>query len=549
LAGLLAVSIASIIAVFAVLSGRSDSDGAQLVYRQVTFRRGMVTSARFDPSGEAVVYSAAWDGLPSRIYVNRPQAPDSTAVGPPDSRLVSISPRGELLLVSNLFPAGPFLTAGELSRMPVTGGPRTLSSDVTDAAFGIDGEVAAIVREVQGSAVLEFPVGVERLETKGMVLLPRLSLDGQRLAFAHSPQRGHDWGRIEILARDGGRIQLGQEAGRGLAWSPSGDELWYVSKDQFNRIEAVSLEGEVRQIMTFPSEIFLFDIARDGRVLLATEQRRYEAAGRLAGESERDLTWLEWSVPFDVSADGRTILFNECVGQGAACRIALRGFGDEPTVVLEKDGFGIALSPDSAWVLSAPPWSPQELVAISTESEQLRRFELENLERISLATWTPDGEAVLLTGNAPGENYRVYRLDFDEGVPVPITPEGIAFGFLAASPDGQFVAAPVVNGGIALYPVSGGDPEWIDSDEQPIRWSDDGRFIYTIPLGVAPSTLRRIDIADSETEIIATLMPADPAGVVQVAPVTVTPDGSTYVYGYVRRLSELFIVDGLLDPS
>jgi Tol biopolymer transport system component len=546
---LLAAASAAVAAVIAITADRSTIDSTQLAYQQITFRRGMVTSARFEPDGEAVLYSAAWEGGTNRIHLHRPQAQGSMVVGPPDSRLVSVSPNGELLLLSELAPAGPFLTAGELNRMPVTGGPRALYSNVTDAAFGPDGEVAAVVREVNGRAILEFPAGTERLSTNGMLLLLRLSPDGQRVAFGHSPQRGHDWGRIVVLDRDGGSIQLDQEAGRGLSWSPAGDELWYVSKRQYNRLEAVTLDGDIRQVATFPSEVFLFDIARDGRVLLATEQRRYEAVGRKKGENERDLSWLEWSVPFDVSADGETILFNECVGQGASCRIALRGFGSEPTIVLDNDGFGVAISPDEKWVISAPPWNPQELDIIATETQEQRRFELPSLERIGLATWAPDGSAVFLSANAPGQGDRIYRLDLDTGIPVPITAEGIGFGFFAVSPDGEFVAAPLVDGGIAIFSLDGGEPKLIDSDEQPVRWSEDGRSIYTIPLGVAPTTLHRVDVGSGTSTLVATLMPADPAGVAQVAPVTVTPDGSTYVYGYVRRLSELFIVDGLVDSD
>jgi hypothetical protein len=57
--------------------------------------------------------------------------------------------------------------------------------------------------------------------------------------------------------------------------------------------------------------------------------------------------------------------------------------------------------------------------------------------------------------------------------------------------------------------------------------------------------LRRVQIATGETEVVASLMPPDPAGIVQVSPVAVTPDGEAYVYGFIRRLSTLFIVDGM----
>lgn len=551
MAALTVASIATAAAatMYAVLATRPTGGSNQLLFEQITFRRGMVTSARFDPGGEAVLYSAAWDGGVGRIHLYRPQSPDSIVVGPPDSRLVSVSQGGELLLLSGLFAPGPFLTAGELSRMPVTGGRRALSSNVTDAAFGPDGEVAAVVREIDGQAVLEFPVGTERLTTNGMAVELRLSPDGQRVAFAHTPQRGHEWGPIEVVDRDGGHLRLVPEAGRGLAWSPSSDELWFVAKRHYNRLEAVTLDGELRTVATFPSEIYLFDIAPDGRVLLATEQRRYETVGRMAEGRERDLTWLGWSVPFDISADAKTILFNECTGQGVACRIALRGFDEAAPVVLDRDGFGICLSPDKEWVLSAPPWNPKKLALVATASEKRVGFELDHLANVSLARWSPDGETLFVSGNTAGELARIYRFPLDGGDPTPVTPEGIAFGFFTVSPDGTAIAAPTLDGRIGMYPLDGGSPRWIETDEQPIRWSADGRSIYTVPLSRAPATLHRVSIADGTTELVAELMPADPAGVTNVSPVAVTPDGETSVYGYVRRLSELFIVEGLQDSE
>jgi hypothetical protein len=128
---------------------------------------------------------------------------------------------------------------------------------------------------------------------------------------------------------------------------------------------------------------------------------------------------------------------------------------------------------------------------------------------------------------------------------VAITPEGIAFGFLAVSPDSSRVAAKLVDGGIGEFPVAGSDPLRIDLDEHPIRWSDDSSHLYTIPIGDAPATVHRVAVSDGAIEIVASLTPADPAGVTLVAPVSITPDGQTHVYGFVRRLSELFVVTEL----
>jgi hypothetical protein len=539
------VLLAAVIGLVAFAVGRSRPAEPGIEYHQITFRRGTVTAARFDPGTDSVLYSAAWEGEPSRIHLARPQSPDAITVGPPDSKLLSVSEQGELLVLTDLSVAGPFQKMGKLARMPVSGTPRPLATDVTEAAFGPDGKLAAVAREVEGNTVLEFPPGTKRFSTRGMVLDLRLSPRGDRLAFAHSPSRGHEWGPITVLDRNGGETRLKPEAGRGLVWSPSGDELWFVAKPDQTHLQAVTLDGAVRQIATFPTKVSLYDIDLNGRVLLATETRRYEMAGRQSGGQGRDLTWLSWSVPFDVSADGQRVLFNECSDPRAFCRVAVRGFGPEAPVVLAQSGFGLQFSPDGESVISVPPWQPREATLLSVHTEARRTFSIRGLERIDTVRWLPDGRAILISGNAPGEGDRIFRMDLNGGAPDAVTPEGIEFGFFAVSPDGSSVAAPRMEGGIAIYPLAGGEPRTLNVDEQPIRWSADGESLYTAPLSTIPATIHRVDLDGGATQLIATLKPPDTAGVTQISPVIITRDGTTFVYGYVRNLSELFIVDGL----
>lgn len=539
-AGLLVGALA-VATVAGFLLARQDPDVSRLSYQRITFRRGTVTGARFEPGSDAVLYSATWEGGPSRVYLHRPGALDPIGVGPPGSRLLSVSPDGELLLLHDPFALGPFSTAGELARMPVGGAPRNLAGSVADAVFGPDGELAALVREAEGQAVVEFPPGTPRLSSRGIVQDVRLSPDGSRLAFGETPGRGHEWGQVVVLDRDGTETRLEQTTGRGMAWSPSGDEIWLAKPTS---LLAVTLDGEERLMATFPGEVTLFDVSAEGRVLLSIDQLRFEMVGRPAGDAERDLTWLYWSVPFDITGDGETILFNECVEGGPPCHVSLRGFGTDPPVVL-GEGFGLQLSPDGGWVVSAPPWSPRELGLVATGTGERRTLILEELERIGLAAWSPDGGSLLINGNVPGEGNRIFRVGLEGGSLEPLTPEGIAFGFFAVSPDGGTLAAPFTAGGIGIYPLGGGEPEFLEIDEQPLRWSADGRSIYTAPLAVVPARLQRVDVASGATEVVTSLLPSDPAGVVQISPVAVTPDGTAYVYGYVRKLSDLYVVEGL----
>jgi hypothetical protein len=58
----------------------------------------------------------------------------------------------------------------------------------------------------------------------------------------------------------------------------------------------------------------------------------------------------------------------------------------------------------------------------------------------------------------------------------------------------------------------------------------------------------RVDLVDVKTgqrTLWREFRPPDPAGVLQVGPVVVAPDGVTYVYSYRRSLGELYLVTGL----
>ncbi len=46
-------------------------------FHRITFREGRVTMARFTADGENVVYSANWEGAPSRIFMAMPGNPEA----------------------------------------------------------------------------------------------------------------------------------------------------------------------------------------------------------------------------------------------------------------------------------------------------------------------------------------------------------------------------------------------------------------------------------------------------------------------------------------
>ena len=98
-----------------------------------------------------------------------------------------------------------------------------------------------------------------------------------------------------------------------------------------------------------------------------------------------------------------------------------------------------------------------------------------------------------------------------------------------------------------LYPVDGGPArplEGVDAGDWPARWSEDARYLYVYRRAEFPCRVFRLEVATGRKELWKEISP-DPAGLLVVAPVLPSPDGSAYAFSYQRTLSELFVVSGV----
>jgi eukaryotic-like serine/threonine-protein kinase len=85
----------------------------------------------------------------------------------------------------------------------------------------------------------------------------------------------------------------------------------------------------------------------------------------------------------------------------------------------------------------------------------------------------------------------------------------------------------------------------IESGEQPIQWSADGREMYLYKPGDLPAKVYRLDLATGHRTLWRGLIPSDSAGVSRLGPIVITPDGKSCLYGYHRVLSDLYLVEGM----
>jgi predicted Ser/Thr protein kinase len=170
----LALTGLSLVALVALGVVAARMTGARPVvpsFRKLTFRRGFAGSARFTPDGKGVIYSAAWEGEPARLFSMRVERPESTRMDFPDAELASVSRSGELLIILGR-PAGAWFEAGTLARVPLSGGaPREIARGVLGADWSPDGSSFAVVRQVGGKYRLEYPFGRSSTKPTGSCAL------------------------------------------------------------------------------------------------------------------------------------------------------------------------------------------------------------------------------------------------------------------------------------------------------------------------------------------------------------------------------------------
>jgi hypothetical protein len=101
---------------------------------------------------------------------------------------------------------------------------------------------------------------------------------------------------------------------------------------------------------------------------------------------------------------------------------------------------------------------------------------------------------------------------------------------------------------VTIYSIAGGSPRGIpqlDSRFLPVQWSSDGSTLYGYHVGELPSRIYKVSIASGKQTVVQKLQPGVPAGVVNVAPVQVSRDGTRFAYSYNETLSVLYLISGL----
>jgi Tol biopolymer transport system component len=550
-----ALAIAALTAALGLVAGRAmkASRSDPPAYHQLTFRRGSIGSARFAPDGQSIVYSAKWDGLPAQLFLKRPEAGDSIALQLPPAEILAISKTGEMNLALSCVQSHNGTCAGTFAQAPMTGGaPHEISENVQEADVALDGATTAIVRDVAEGAHLEFPPEKVLYKTVGHLSCARISPGGDRVAIFDHPTRVDDGGTVVVVDLSGHATTIAGPftSEQGLAWSPDGKEVWFTAARTLSReLFAANLSGKVRRIAAVPGGLTLRDISKSGRVLVTHDLERSSVQVVGPGNAEeRDLSWLTWTLAIDLSEDGKTLLIEEEAGDPYV--VGLRSTDGSPIVRLSS-GSARGLSYDGKWAILALGQGKPDVV-FPTGAGQAIPLAASPERPMIVAAWFPDGKQILYAGVEPGHRPRIYVRGIPTGAPRAVTPEGFFSPGMTrnVSPDGRsFLAVSSDDGSTWIFSLDGGQPRRVGAvdpaRERPMRWTEDGRSIYIREWKVMPFQIFRLDLASGARIPWKRIVPSDPAGARDTPLARLSADGGTCAFTLYRKLSTLYVVDGL----
>ena len=516
-------------------------------YKRLTFRSGIVSTARFSSDGRTIIYGAAWEGNPNEIFVSRVGGSDARPLGIGPSELLSVSKSGELAVL--LKPQSSFFmyTIGTLATVPLEGGtPREIAEDVTSADWTPDGTGLAIVR---ARTKLEFPIGKVLFQSAGWLSHPRFSPDGKSIAFIDHPSFGDLVGSFVTCDLKGTAkvIAKGFDWAGGVAWAPNGKEVWLSGTrggETAQQIFAISRSGKERLVTRGAGSMTLHDIAHDGQVLFSRDDLRQGIKALAPDNQERDLSWFDVSLMGAISADGEMVAFSES-GEATALKVYtyVRGIRGTPAVRL-GEGRPWSISPDKKWVVVTTGSFPPQLVLLPTSSGEPKRYPPMK-DDISYPTFLGDGKHIIFIRK--GGSARTYLMALDTGEVKPALPEGVIG--IVVSPDGKHVVASSHSDPTdKIYDLAGGPPQpikGITKDEYVTAWGNPPLPLYVVSHEGSGKSLFRLDPATGERRFWHSWIRAPAAGVWMNADLRVARDAQAYGYSYYSTLSQLYIADGL----
>ncbi|MEA2164967.1 MAG: eukaryotic-like serine/threonine-protein kinase [Thermoanaerobaculia bacterium] len=526
----------------------SRPEAAQPTMRQLTFGNGTVRSARFAPDGQTIVYGAAWDGRPLKLFQRRLDGSESVPLEFPDGDVLSVSSKGELAIsLGRKF--RNWLTSGTLAKAPLLGSSyRKVLDGVSWSDWHPSGDGLLIVRRANNEDRLEYPIGKILYRTTGYISYPRFSAAGDRIAFLDHPAYGDNRGNVSVITLAGKKsdLVLDWSGLEGLAWSAKANEIWF-SGAQTNgswAIYAIGIGGGTpRAVWRTPSNLILHDVDRHGRALVASATLTSIVRGMGRGEQhDRDLS-LGWSAARDVSPDGKNAavvvyggdaslyydLYVDSLAGGPATRLG--------------EGEPIQFSSDGKWVLAMILSAPPRIVLYGTESESSKTINVAGLD-VSACALFPDSQRILLL--VPnGARIDSYVQDIASGARTRLPLQHQGAGNPLISPDGlkiMFIGRAIKS---SIYTIAGEHVRDVEAPNYALAWTSDSKGVFVYSPAELPIKVQKLDLATGTVTPWKEIAMPDLAGASNAPDLVMNQAGDAYAYSVFRMMTDLFIVDGL----
>ncbi|MGA8025815.1 MAG: winged helix-turn-helix domain-containing protein [Bryobacteraceae bacterium] len=518
------------------------------VFQRLTFRKGSVLNARFMPDGKSVLYSAQWNGAPSRLFLAHLRDSQTRDLGFEKTFLASVSPTNDIALFAMPNNSSMVLEAVSLRPLSARGdAPRAVSANAICADWGRGGRLAIATQERSVYAV-EYPPGHGLYRSTGWINNVRVSPQGDRVAFAEHPVYGDDAGQVVVADLQGRARILSANWGslEGVAWHPSGREVWFTAaRSGVERtLMAVDMSGRSRQVAHVPGGLLLRDVAASGETLIArATQRMIMILGNISDKSMRDISWLDWSRAVAITPDAKNVLFDESgAGGGKQYSVYLYRTGPGSPERL-GDGTAKAISDDGRWALTSEALDTTKLFLLSIDSHQVSPIPSLGLP-YRWAKFFPAGKEILFAVDGMGGKARIYRQQLPKGNPILVKTDlelydpvfdktgEVAIGF---GGDAKITLIDFAKGAARsietekhLMPVV-----VVDKHEILTRRRDDRAVLFEF-----------LNLETGKIRPYTRIEPAESTGMEALSSVLVARDLQTFVCSRQQTLSDLFVVSG-----
>jgi Tol biopolymer transport system component len=205
------------------------------------------------------------------------------------------------------------------------------------------------------------------------------------------------------------------------------------------------------------------------------------------------------------------------------------------------------LSPDGKWVASMTVSGPPRILLLPTAAGETRVLATPGLGDYTGVGWTPDGRTIVFAARGASGALRLHAQPID-GRPAREVAALALRGSrrFPVDPEGNRVAVSVADGPLALVTLAEGATEVVPGSlpgDRALAWSPDGDWLY-VRRGRGP-VVERLGVTTGVREPVVEMRTSDPSGALGPLSPVITPDGRYYAFVYARRLSDLYLVEGL----